>query len=312
MQTREYRAKVEQRLGRPLSGTKNGYAPWAIRGALVAAARVFEFAQDERDWTGESPVHQLRRKDRPRLKRNERRILSRDELERLIAASEAPYKQVLMTAASLGTRLGETLGLTWADIDFDDGTISIRAQIDRRGQRVEPKTDRAYRTIEAPGALLAMLREYKLASAYSRPTDLVFTTRSGRPLDHRAVSRRGLERAFKTAGLEGRCPSMHELRHGHASAMIAAGMDLVELSARVGHSNPAITASTYSHEFEGQARSSERRARLDALYGGDLAAPVAATGIDKAQQNPAGLDAEVTDLQAIRETRQETSTRRGG
>ena len=43
----------------------------------------------------------------------------------------------------------------------------------------------------------------------------------------------------------------------------------MELSARLGHRDPAITAAVYSHEFESAARSSERRARLDAMYGGD-------------------------------------------
>ncbi|MDQ3067997.1 MAG: hypothetical protein M3R12_12745, partial [Actinomycetota bacterium] len=48
---------------------------------------------------------------------------------------------------------------------------------------------------------------------------------------------------------------------------MASGGDLVELSARLGHGNPAITASVYSHEFEVARRSGERTARLDAIYG---------------------------------------------
>lgn len=277
MRTPSYRAKVEQRLGKPSSGS-GGYAPWAVRGVLVAAGRVFEYARRERDWTGDNPVRQLDRGDRPRLGRKERRILGREELERLIAAAEPPYRQIIATAASLGTRLGETLGLTWADVDLDEGTVSIVAQIDRHGRRVDLKTERSRRVVEAPGSLLAVLREHKLASAYSRPSDLVFTTRTGAPLDHRAVARIGLQRAYKRAGLDGRCPTMHELRHGHASAWIASGGDLVELSSRLGHRDPAVTASVYSHEFEAQARSAERRARLDSLYGGESVDPNVASG----------------------------------
>jgi integrase len=66
-----------------------------------------------------------------------------------------------------------------------------------------------------------------------------------------------------------RLPNFHELRHAHASAWICPGGNLVELSARLGHRDPAVTASIYSHEFEAQARSSERRAPLDAIYGPD-------------------------------------------
>jgi integrase len=133
------------------------------------------------------------------------------------------------------------------------------------------KTSRSRRVIEAPGSLLAMLRTHKLASSYSKPSHLVFTTRTGRPLDHRAVTR-ALVRAAKSAGLADdglRVPTFHELRHAHASAWIGNAGDLVELAARLGHSNPAITAAIYSHDFEAQARSGERRARLDAIYGSD-------------------------------------------
>jgi integrase len=275
MQTAEYRAEVERRLGWP-ARQNNGYAPWAIRGVLVAASRIFDFAHRRLGWAGVNPVRQLDRDERPKLRESERRILNRDELERVISNAQSPYREVIATAAGLGTRLGETVGLIWADVDFDAGTISVRFQIDRRGERVELKTRRSRRVIEAPGSLLSVLRAHKLASPRSKATDLVFTTRTGHPLDHRAVTR-ALEAAARSAGLDGdgqRVCTFHELRHGHASAWIANGGDLVELSARLGHRDPAITASVYSHEFEAAARSTERRARLDAMYGADEADPV--------------------------------------
>jgi integrase len=273
MQTGEYRAEVERRLDRPASG-KDGYEPWAVRGALVPAGRIFDFARRRLGWAGINPVRALDRSERPRLTEKERRILGLDELQRLIAAGQSPYREIIATAAGLGTRLGETLGITWGDVDLDAGTVAVRAQIDRRGERVALKTSRSRRVIEAPGSLLAMLRTHKLASSYSKPSDLVFTTRTGRPLDHRAVTR-ALVRAAKLAGLADdrqRVPTFHELRHAHASAWIGNAGDLVELAARLGHSNPAITAAIYSHDFEAQARSGERRARLDAIYGSDESA----------------------------------------
>ena len=323
MQTAEYRAAVEQRLAarhasarvkagksapepRKLSG-KTGYAPWAIRGVLVPAGRIFDFARRRLDWSGTNPVRQLDRGERPRLRETERRILTHAELSRVIDAADRPYKQVIATAAGLGTRLGETLGLTWADVDLDAGTIAVRLQANRQGERVALKTSRSRRVIEAPGSLIAMLREHKLASAYCQPTDLVFTSRSGRALEHRNVTREGLQRACKRAGLDAdgqRLPTFHELRHAHASAWIAAGGDLVELSSRLGHRDPAITAAIYSHEFEAQARSGERRTRLDTMYGADDGSGVAATDVNGQQRGAATPDAEVTDLQAIRERRQ--------
>lgn len=43
--------------------------------------------------------------------------------------------------------------------------------------------------------------------------------------------------------------SFHSLRHCHASALIAAGMDVVRVSRRLGHSSPTITLGIYAHLF---------------------------------------------------------------
>lgn len=46
--------------------------------------------------------------------------------------------------------------------------------------------------------------------------------------------------------------SFHALRHTHASALIAAGVDVVTVSRRLGHSNPSITLNVYAHLFTPQ------------------------------------------------------------
>jgi len=43
--------------------------------------------------------------------------------------------------------------------------------------------------------------------------------------------------------------TFHALRHSHASALIAAGLDVVTVSRRLGHASPALTLSVYSHLF---------------------------------------------------------------
>jgi integrase len=43
--------------------------------------------------------------------------------------------------------------------------------------------------------------------------------------------------------------TFHALRHTHASALIAGGVDIVTISRRLGHSSPAITLKVYSHLF---------------------------------------------------------------
>lgn len=42
----------------------------------------------------------------------------------------------------------------------------------------------------------------------------------------------------------------HGLRHRHASALIASGLDVLTVSRRLGHWSPVITLTTYAHLFE--------------------------------------------------------------
>jgi integrase len=274
-----------------------GRKAWTIRGALVVVSRVFAFAERRLGWAGQNPVKALDRSERPRSDQRERRVLSSDELDAVLDASNGVYRSAVLIAAMTGARLGEVLGLHWRDVDLDAGTASIRGQLDRHGELVPTKTARSHRTIDLPGALVAELRRHKLSESACGSDDLVLTTpRSRRGLDHRTVTRAFAD-AVKRAEIETPAPTFHSLRHTFASRFIASGGDLVSLSAHLGHGSPAITASCYSHEFERAQRGDERRKRLDAMFGGNTDGNAMATPqCNRAQQT----DADVLDLQAMR------------
>jgi integrase len=95
------------------------------------------------------------------------------------------------------------------------------------------------------------------------------------PHDHRNIGGRVLARAVEGSDLgaverDGQviepAPTFHSLRHSHASALIAQGWDIEEVSSRLGHSNTAITQRIYVHQFDAAGRSDDRRQRLSALY----------------------------------------------
>jgi integrase len=44
--------------------------------------------------------------------------------------------------------------------------------------------------------------------------------------------------------------TFHAFRHTHASALIAAGLDIVTISRRLGHGSPGITLAIYAHQFK--------------------------------------------------------------
>lgn len=277
-----------------------GKKAWTIRGALVVAGRVLDFARRRLGWAGENPVRALDRSERPQSDQRERRVLTGDELDALLAVAHERDRLVFALAAMTGARLGEVLGLRWRNVDLDAGTATIEAQLDRHGNLAECKTARSRRTVELPATLTAQLREHKLRSPSSLRGDYVLVTRTGRGLDHRTVTR-AFVAAVARAGIATPAPTFHDLRHGFASRFIASGGDLVTLSAHLGHRSPAITASAYSHEFERHARTDERRARLDAMFSG-VAVGVADTDRSAARQTDAPASGEVVDLQERRDS----------
>ena len=43
--------------------------------------------------------------------------------------------------------------------------------------------------------------------------------------------------------------TLHALRHTHVSSLIAAGVDILTISRRLGHASPTITLGVYGHLF---------------------------------------------------------------
>jgi integrase len=53
--------------------------------------------------------------------------------------------------------------------------------------------------------------------------------------------------AETTARLEIVGPTLHSLRHTHVSHLIAAGLDILTISRRIGHASAAITLGIYGY-----------------------------------------------------------------
>jgi integrase len=212
----------------------------------------------------------LDRTERPKTEdEREKRILTPEEQSALLGAIECGHQLLFRFAMETGARLGEVLGITWRDIDLEAQTVSFTYQLDKKTrQRVPLKTARSRRCIEITPGLVSELRKHKLAAPADRstPHDLVFLSRAGTPHNHRNIEGRVLGRAITRAGLEaverdGRVvlpkPTFHDLRHTHASALIAQGFDVEQVSSRLGHSSVAVTQTIYVHS--GTRRAAVRR-----------------------------------------------------
>ena len=253
-----------------------GFKGWTIKGQLSVLSAVFKYAGRHLGFASTNPLTLLERQEKPDTEdERPKRVLTPDELSRLLSAVDEPYRTIFELTAETGARLGETLGLVWGEIDFDRATVTFTHQLDRNGRRVALKTRRSRRCLEVTPALISKLRTHRLASVRSGPHDFVFTTRNGTPHDHRNIGGRVLARAVKRAGLEAverdgviveHAPTFHSLRHSHGSALIAAGWDLEEVSSRLGHADVGTTQRAYVHAYDAARRSDERRNRLAALY----------------------------------------------
>ncbi len=118
-----------------------------------------------------------------------------------------------------------------------------------------PKTAAGRRTVSLPSFTVAALRDHRRQTLELRlqlgigalPGDApVFGDIEGNWATPYSITN-CWQRAVKSRGLPR--ITFHSLRHSHASALIAAGLDVVTVSRRLGHASPALTLRTYSHLF---------------------------------------------------------------
>lgn len=206
--------------------------------------------------------------DPPRVKREEVRALTAEQVRTLLAASNGRLGVMLNVAINTGMRQSELLGLRWRDVELDRGELRVRHQYGRDGLLAEPKSARSRRTIELPTATVAALREHRTSQLEERlivgpqweDGDFVFCTSKGKPLGHRNVLR-DFSACLQVAGLE--AVPFHALRHTHATLLLASGVPVGDVSARLGHSSAAMTLDVYGHVLPDAGRGIA--ARLDAL-----------------------------------------------
>ena len=202
-----------------------------------------------RGWLATNPVSKLEPAEKPHWTPKEGACLESDQLGRLLdhAGTHRPLFEFL---AYTGLRIGEALGLTWADVDYPAALIRVHRQLTRHRQHGPLKTEAGRREVVLAPTLGKALREQWLASPHKRPTDFVFATPDGRGLDYRDVGE-AFRHAVNAAELQapGKL-TLHSLRHGYAPLLIANGLNVVYVSRQLGHANPGITLEVYAHLFQ--------------------------------------------------------------
>ena len=232
----------------PLSARTVGHAHRVLHAALERALRL--------EIVPRNVAHAVKP---PKVEACEVPILTAEQIPDVLAKMEGHgLHPIAALALGTGMRRGEICGLAWGAVNLDGAALRVERSIEetKAGLRFKsPKTQHGRRTVSLPPFVVEILRSHRARQVEQRllfglgglgDDDLVFARSGGSPPSPDNLSR-DWRRAVKALGLP---PVMfHALRHSHASALIAGGLDVVAVSRRLGHGSPAITLRVYAHAF---------------------------------------------------------------
>jgi integrase len=206
----------------------------------------------------------------PKVERKQMKVLDTDATADLIeAARGGPLFVPVMLGVRCGLRRGEVVALRWRNVDLERGQISVVASAEQTEQGVrekEPKSGKG-RTIVLSATEIEELRSHRRRQAEGLLALGVRLTDEHHIVareDGQALQPRSLTHAFvKFVRRHGFQIRLHDLRHSHATHMLAAGIHPKIAQERLGHSSVGITLDLYSHVLPGMQ--AEAVSRVDAV-----------------------------------------------
>ncbi len=243
-----------------------GLSPKSVRDMTVVLRMILRYGAASGAWTGyEFAV----RYPSAASARREPSVMKPSDQHRLLEHLRADFSLrglgVLISMHS-GLRIGEVVGLQWADIDLRSGLIHVRKTVQRiynpdsEGPRYflsvgSPKTPSSLRDVPMSDELLKLMRP--LARRYS--PDCYVLSGAPSPLEPRTY-RDWFSRQLSSLGI---CPCrFHTLRHTFATRCIESGCDYKTVSAILGHASISTTLDLYVHPgFAQKKRAIEKVAK---------------------------------------------------
>jgi len=170
----------------------------------------------------------------------EKKILSEEQTERVLARLKDPHLLICETCVDTGTRISEVTGLKIKTVHFDSGSIRIELR-NWRGDIDEPKTAKSRRTL-ALGTLPDRYRAWIASLKNQDPEAWVFPQRDD---PSQPVWDSGVRKALKLAAAAEGCDfpgfGPHSLRRANITWRQEVGGSSIETSQIAGHANPKMT-----------------------------------------------------------------------
>jgi integrase len=170
-----------------------------------------------------------------------------------------------LLAITCGLRRGEIAALRWRSVDLSTGRIHVVASMEQIGVNVREKETKSgkARAVVLPGFAAEELRTHKrqqaealLALGIRQDDGHVAIRADGSTWEPLAMTK-----AFGALLAGTGIRRLHDLRHSHATALLASGVHLKVASERLGHASIAITADLYSHVSD--TMQSDAASRID-------------------------------------------------
>ena len=179
----------------------------------------------------------------PRSARHEAPHFTIEQLQKLLAIAEEPWRTLYCILTMDGLRAGEALGLQWQDIDFDRRLLHIRRSA-WYGKIQTAKSQASETILPIPDALIEVL---KLFRAQWRPNSqgFLFVTRNDRPPSSNKVVEYHLWALLDALGIP-RC-GLHAFQHTHTALLLDSGATPKVVQRQLRHADARTTLEIYGH-----------------------------------------------------------------
>lgn len=172
--------------------------------------------------------------------REEPVFLTLDEYYAILNAANPRWRPLFSFLVGSQLRLSEARAITWSDVNRNGNPPTVRVSKAWKKGTPEvlgpPKSPKSRRTVSLWPALVAELPASK---------GLIFGHPNGGPIPKGTIWK-AWHAAVVKSGIEQR-PRLHDLRHTGASWLIADGIPLPYIQARLGHEKITTTVDTYGH-----------------------------------------------------------------
>ncbi len=232
------------------TATDNGLSAASVDKYHSMLASVFERALVDRVVTFNPCAHT----ELPKRVKKKTRTLTPEEYDAILAALPAEHRLMVETAINTGVRWGELIALKPRHLNLKTGKLTVEETIvevstknSPTGQRMLTKPypkDNEPRTMGIPPDLLTQLGAH-IADRGLKKSDLLFATQAGTPISRNTFRTRVWRPAVKASGVDF-AVRVHDLRHAHASWLLAGGSDLKAVMDRLGHAQ-ITTTQKYLH-----------------------------------------------------------------